>query len=69
MSYPNNKSRSGEADGTIIIADVLQGRRVSAEQHKAGGYREANRIHLLPTEFVVEAEGSWLNSKHNPKNG
>lgn len=46
-----------------------QDRRVAGEQ--AAGFdffRRLNRQPSLPAEVVVEHEGSWINSRRNPKN-
>ena len=48
------------------LADHFESVRVNTEQQLHAGYRRSLDGPMMPG---VEAEGSWLNSKHNPRNG
>ena len=48
------------------LSDFVEGERVAREQRLFSGYRRSlNDGEPMPG---IEAEGSWLSSKHNPKN-
>ena len=64
----NDKSKKFIADPVTSMPDPQDD--VVAYQQAAGfdAVRRQNRANTLPAEVVVLSEGSWLNSKHNPKN-